>query len=301
MTASTDGTSEEAIVFGTNSRLVGIVTSPSSGDRPVSDMAVVLLNAGIVHRVGPNRLYVGLARELARMGMTALRFDHSGIGDSPPRQDQLEFEHAAVLETLDAVEWLTTHKSCQRFALLGLCSGTRTAFKVAQSDARVTSLVFLTAFLRDPSDVPAEVVDAVLTKRVARSYATEKIHSGTAWRRVLTGQADYRRLWRTVTQSAATAVRSGVTDPAAAQIIDQVSTTLRRGVSILFVFPEPTAVLEYFRMTVGPVLPQLHDDGRLEVVVIRNSDHTFTPLRHQRQVVDVVSRWITAPVPAPRA
>ena len=45
---------------------------------------VVLLNAGIIHRIGPNRLYVQLARRLASRGHAVLRFDLAGIGDSEP-------------------------------------------------------------------------------------------------------------------------------------------------------------------------------------------------------------------------
>jgi hypothetical protein len=42
----------------------------------------VLLNAGAVHRQGPFRLYVHLARRLAALGFSCVRFDQPGIGDS---------------------------------------------------------------------------------------------------------------------------------------------------------------------------------------------------------------------------
>ncbi|HEY5972738.1 MAG TPA: hypothetical protein VIT22_12400, partial [Pseudoxanthomonas sp.] len=66
---------------------------------------VVLLNAGLIHRVGPFRLYVRLARELAESGFDVLRFDLPGIGDGQPGS------HASndsfIAEALDAAQAAT--------------------------------------------------------------------------------------------------------------------------------------------------------------------------------------------------
>ena len=56
--------SEEIITFGKTRALVGILHKPV-GPAPRADLpAVLLLNAGLLHRVGPNRLYVKIARQL---------------------------------------------------------------------------------------------------------------------------------------------------------------------------------------------------------------------------------------------
>ena len=47
---------------------------------------IVIFNAGAVHRVGPNRMTVTLARRLAAMGLPSLRFDLEGLGDSVLRE-----------------------------------------------------------------------------------------------------------------------------------------------------------------------------------------------------------------------
>jgi hypothetical protein len=61
----------------------------------------------------------------------------------------------------------------------------------------------------------------------------------------------------------------------------------------LFVFAEPTTVLEYFRMTVAPRLRALGRHGRIEMTVVPRADHTFTELRHQRHVVDLTADWLS--------
>jgi alpha/beta superfamily hydrolase len=69
------------VLFGRTRSLVGIITDPPEAERDPQRPAIVCLNAGIIHRVGPHRLYVKMARTLAAMGFVVLRFDFSGIGD----------------------------------------------------------------------------------------------------------------------------------------------------------------------------------------------------------------------------
>ena len=74
---------EEAICrFGAEGHLFGILSRPKS---PSRRPAIVLCNAGAAHHVGPHRLYVALARELAARGYPCLRFDLESLGDSVNR------------------------------------------------------------------------------------------------------------------------------------------------------------------------------------------------------------------------
>ena len=260
---------------------------------------VILLNAGVVHHVGPNRLYVTLARRLARSGFTVLRFDHSGVGDSPPREDDLPFDESSILEVKDAMHWLAAERRCTAFVLVGLCSGTLTAFRVAQMDSRVSGLVLLTALLQDPSTVAPEVVAEAADRRVARSYVTIKALHGGTWLKVLTGRANYRHAFRTVRrlllrskQPPHDAARTGT-----AGVIDAIQGILKRRVAVLFIFAEPTTVLEYFRMTITPYMASLRRHGDIDVIVLAGADHTFTELRHQSRVVDLMAGWLERRVP----
>jgi pimeloyl-ACP methyl ester carboxylesterase len=283
---------EEAIVFGTNARLVGIVTARSPAGAAAKHVGVIFLNAGVVHRVGPSRLYVTLARELSHRGFTALRFDHSGVGDSPPRDDELTFDQSSVAETVDAMNWLGGERGCTAFVLIGLCSGTLTAFRVAQVDERVRSLVLLTALLVDPSTVPEEVVAEASNRRIARSYLVEKSGSGRAWRRILSGQVDVGRVWRVMRRLVTDRGRNGPTMPGSAELVAQLGRLLQRGISIQFIYAEPTTVLEWFRMTLEPALPALRRQGRMEVSLVKRADHTFTQLHRQAEVIELVSSWL---------
>src|SRR5262249_32019788 len=63
--------------------LFGVLTGPAGGGDPTRPL-ILFLNAGAVHRVGPNRMYVTLARAFAERGLTSARIDLGGLGDSAP-------------------------------------------------------------------------------------------------------------------------------------------------------------------------------------------------------------------------
>jgi pimeloyl-ACP methyl ester carboxylesterase len=127
---------ERVVQFGDERRLVGILSLPDAGAAP-GQPYVVLLNSGVIHRVGSNRLYVDLARALARAGVPALRFDLSGIGDSARRTDVASVRDSVERDVADAVEYLASAHGADRIVLSGLCSGAFDAFASALHQPRV--------------------------------------------------------------------------------------------------------------------------------------------------------------------
>ena len=134
---------EEVVLFGSASTLVGIVTAPPIDATDAARPGVILLNAGLLHRIGPNRLHVELARRLAAMGLVVLRFDFSGVGDSDVRGDDLPFWETTIQETREAMTFLGKSRGPQRFVLMGLCSGAVGSFRTARVDSRVAGAVLL--------------------------------------------------------------------------------------------------------------------------------------------------------------
>lgn len=281
---------EQVASFGPGGRLVGVLTQPSDG--PPRETAILLLNAGVVHHVGPQRLWVTLARRLAQAGFTVLRFDHAGIGDSPHRDEGLPWDESSLADVTDALGWIEQSTRCRRFALLGLCAGTLTAFRAAQREPRVDALVLLTALIEDPATVPEDVVAEAMDRRVGRSYVTQKATSGEAWKRLLTGQVNPGRVIRTIGRTAFSPAKASGQRPGTADAVAGLERLLRRGTSISFLYAEPTTVLEYFRMTLEPRLAELQALGRLDFTVFKGADHTFTARRDQARVVEAITNGL---------
>ena len=127
---------ETAHKFGKHDDLVGIVSEGKGSARP----AVILMNANVVHHVGPHRIYVQLARALASQGPIVLRFDLSGIGDSPVRPDNLSYSERAVIEAQEAMDFLHARYGQTQFVLMGLCAGADVSMRVSQEDRRIVGL-----------------------------------------------------------------------------------------------------------------------------------------------------------------
>jgi hypothetical protein len=94
---------------------------------------------------------------------------------------------------------------------------------------------------------------------------------------------------RTIGRTAFAPARPAELRPGTAEAVAGLERLLRRDTSISFLFAEPTTVLEYFRMTIEPRLAELRAMGRLDVTVLKGSDHTFTTRRDQARVIDAIA------------
>jgi len=134
---------EEPLQFGEGGRLFGILTLPSVAPCNAQALPVfVFLNAGLLHRVGPYRLYVRLARNLAQMGFSSLRVDLAGRGDSPERFG-LTNQQSVAADYEEIVGVLESRVGRLRLVLGGLCSAADNAIRLARADQRVTGMLLL--------------------------------------------------------------------------------------------------------------------------------------------------------------
>ena len=103
--------------------LFGIVCEPEVARAGAP--TVVLLNAGIIDHVGPSRLWVEFARRWAGGGARVVRFDLSGLGDSPARAGQREDEMypPEAFDDLGEVVKAFAPEGGGEMILTGLCSG----------------------------------------------------------------------------------------------------------------------------------------------------------------------------------
>jgi pimeloyl-ACP methyl ester carboxylesterase len=136
---------ESPCQFGQQRNLAGIVTEPAAGALP-GRVACVLVNAGLVPKFGPFRLYARLARRLSSDGFLTLRFDLSGIGDSRQEYAGLPLQERTMLEIGAAVDYLTERHAAEGVVLGGLCSGAEDSFRYAEGDARVAGVVLIDPF-----------------------------------------------------------------------------------------------------------------------------------------------------------
>jgi alpha-beta hydrolase superfamily lysophospholipase len=106
------------------SGLFGILSGePAAAEQPV----VICLNNSVDHHVGPGRLWVELARDLAAGGGAVLRLDLGGLGDSGGRTGQPVDRPYPLTVTADLLAAMETIDAPRGFVLVGSCSGGRNA------------------------------------------------------------------------------------------------------------------------------------------------------------------------------
>ncbi len=138
---------ESVAAFGPGNRLLGILTRPA---QPRADApACLLFNAGVVHRIGPHRINVKLARALAQRGFTCLRLDLAGLGDSPVAAEAASVNSSdqAIADLRLAMDWLEATQGVHRFVVFGLCTGARHGYRLAQVDDRLAGLLMYDGYV----------------------------------------------------------------------------------------------------------------------------------------------------------
>lgn len=130
---------ETIIKFGPQKKLLGIVSNP---DTPIENAPVtIMLNTGVINRVGPYQLHVDITRSLANAGFRAVRMDMSSFGDSAVREDADNSDEASLKDLRDAFDALGERYGATKFILVGLCSGAYRAHTIAHADPRVVGLI----------------------------------------------------------------------------------------------------------------------------------------------------------------
>ncbi|MFL5843403.1 MAG: alpha/beta fold hydrolase [Solirubrobacteraceae bacterium] len=166
--------------------LFGIVARPQN--REAEDLCLVLVNPGPQRRIGPNRMWVEMARRWAARGVPTVRLDIPGLGDS--EGDVGRFRETAglyvdeiVTELRLALDGLVAAGLPDRFVVGGLCSGAFWSFHAAAQDDRVVGALML-----NPSVL---VWDQFLSVARNARAMRRKLLRPRSWARALTGRSDY--------------------------------------------------------------------------------------------------------------
>lgn len=263
---------ERAVTFGTGNGLVGVVTQPAT-PAPGAP-GVLLLNAGLLHRVGPNRLNVEVARALAEWGVTSLRFDMAGIGDSEvTSRDVLDIERSRqdVVEAMDA---FAETQAVDQFVLVGLCTGAYNAFRAALVDDRVVGAVLIDGY-------------AYPTFRSRVRHYRTRVFQLQRW-------VDYarRRLGRESDDGAGDLVVFENEHVSRERFAAELSELVDRGVRLFMVYTEMGPLAFNYESQLADALPEVDVRGGTDVVYYEGTDHTFTLPGNRQQFMDDLATWM---------
>lgn len=130
---------DQPLVFGKLNHLVGIKNIVENA----APTAVIMMTPGMLHNTGPFRLHVDIAQCLEEKGISSLRFDISGIGESLGVGTSGKSIDRAATEAIEAMDYLTESNGIKQFILFGLCSGADDSIQTALQDKRVKGVISL--------------------------------------------------------------------------------------------------------------------------------------------------------------
>lgn len=302
-----DAFRERVLRFGPVACGFGIGCDPLT---PVAGAPRVLLaNAGSVHHVGPNRLYVDVARALARRGIPSLRFDLVGLGDSVSDDQARENDPyppdatTMIAWALDA--WMAASPGGPA-VLAGLCSGAHAAFHatVALADRPIAGCVVINpltfAYRRGMSLDTASEPRAIRWQRYRRS-----IGSVQGWLKVFRREIPVRTIVGDVAARLAAVPRRALIGAAdrlrrgaapAPGLTGELQRLVDQGRTMTLVCSEFDPGHDLLMSGAGPLARRLKKSGHLRVLFVTRANHTFdfAPGRAElvaRLTEEIASRW----------
>lgn len=271
---------EHALRFGRADHLVGIAGLAATGTPPAPDrVGVIVLNAGLVHRIGPFRLHVDLTRRLNALGHPTLRFDLSTLGDSGASSESQSRQQQVRADVADAMTLLGERSGCTRFVLVGLCSGAQDAHTVACVDPRVAGAIFLDGYI-------------FRTLGFHLRHYLPRLLDPAKWRRFLTQR-------RGAAAPSREAAVFSVAYPPLRQVRRELAGLLDRGLKLCFVYSGGiTRVLNHPRQFRECFGRQATRPG-IEARFLDGTDHTFVLACDRHRLLATIEDWMQRNFPTP--
>jgi pimeloyl-ACP methyl ester carboxylesterase len=290
----TNAPRERIVRFGVRQGLAGILSTPRVARETAPH--VVLVNAGIVHRVGPARLYVDIARSLAALGYPVLRFDLSGLGDSETVGGTSLIE-TAVSDVRTALDFLESTRKTRSFILCGLCAGAGYSCLTAFVDPRVAGVMLI-----EPG--------------VSRTRRSKLIHLGRRLRHLPTWSAllTFRHpIWHRTLEWTRSVVVGHATDapteqpepqdapPPPSEIRASLARIIDRGVHLMFVFTGGDNDYYNYRGQLFDLFPGLDFREQLQLEYMPETDHVIGDEYGRSRLIEAMEGWITERFPVAEA
>jgi hypothetical protein len=265
--------------FGPEDSLIGVFNDAGGG----AAICCLLINAGVVARVGPNRLNVKIARALAARGIASIRFDLAGLGDSKPPSRAASYQDQAALDMRAAMDYVEKAGGPRRFAVFGICSGAVNALRGGLADTRLEGILMLDGFW----------------------YHTRWSEPIRLWKRLrMKSFADFwsalwRRLGRATGVGQAAAGESvdlfsvdGSGNPPKQEFARDLNAITERGVDVFFLYTGSVPHQVSYAGQLRDAFPGEPFTRRVRCELHDDLDHTAVPLHAQRKLLALIGDWL---------
>ena len=278
---NTGGLSERPVML-TSRQVFAVVTEPQSAE--VRRGGVILLNAGATHHIGPNRMYVKLARRWARHGYVVMRIDLTGLGDSSvdlAAADSQVFPQSAIEDIGAAIEFLQLSYGLNDITLGGLCAGAYHSLRAAAAALPMNRILMVNPLhYHECPGITQQDLQWLGFVHNPAIYRQQALPNGF-WKALTSGRLDVRQWLKLHAQYALMlgqrALRSAARllhFPLASDLGLELERIAARGVDMVFVFGRGEPGLAILKNEAGASLRRL--GRRCRIHVLDDADHIFS-------------------------
>jgi len=226
-----------------------IGASLDAGD---GEIGMLLVTGGSQTRIGSHRMYESLGKSLIEHGISCLRFDRRGVGDSDGQDPG--FRGSAPDLAAAAALLRAERPALKHLYGFGLCDGA-TALGLFGADAGLDGLILVNPWL-----VEAEA-DAPPPAAIRRHYR-ERLLSFEGWKRILSGRIAYGKALQGLLR-----IGRASTSPLASQTAEALKRSQLPAQWILAT-GDATAIAAENELRGGAF-------GRVEAIRVETDSHTF--------------------------
>lgn len=236
-------------------------------------VGLLMVTGGSQARIGSHRMYERLTKVLSEQGISSLRFDRRGIGDSegedPGYRGSLPDLTAAI------AAFRREAPGIERLFGFGLCDGA-TALVLHGDAIGLDGVILVNPWLVEAgADAPPAAA--------VRAHYKERLLSLEGWKRLLSGAVDMRKLWRGIAR---------LFRPEDATLATETATALRRHrlpAYVILAAGDATAIAARSAM-------KSHDFKGLNVDIqeLDTDSHTFARPGDEAALLDAVRRALTS-------
>ncbi len=291
-----DGIRESLVQFGDG--LFGIVSEPEQrAADSAKGPAILLNNGGATHHVGPNRLYVFIARALAHAGFRVFRYDLPGLGDSviadPSRENDsyLPETTAIISSAMDALQ-------ADSFVCMGLCSGAHASFHAARE---VENASFVESVLINPltfyykPGMSLNQSSAIHHEEWQRYLISMRTAAG--WSKLLRGEVRIAGIFTTVYSRSRDILRGKLKALLRKkQQGDDLAADLRRildrGRKLTFVFSRSDPGYDLLMINAGSIVKRFRKRGLVQLWRIDDANHTFEARASRTVMIETLTQYL---------